>query len=226
MKKGILISIMAAAFLISGCSQQGKKEESKESVKTEKNIVQKAAQNVQETASNMAQKAKEGVTTAAKATKESASNMVESAKESAKEAKESVEEGAKKAAQKTQEVASNVANKAKEAASNVVEKTKEKMAEAKEAVSKAVSGEKEAKTSVNGEQVFAKCAGCHGAKAEKKALGKSQVIAGWPADKIQKALEGYKSGTYGGVMKSIMQGQVKNLSDAEIKAVAEYISKL
>ncbi|RXJ98729.1 cytochrome C [Arcobacter sp. CECT 8986] len=71
---------------------------------------------------------------------------------------------------------------------------------------------------------FAQCASCHGAKAEKKALGKSHVIAGWPADKIEKALHGYKDGSYGGAMKGVMKGQVARLSDADIKELAKTIS--
>ena len=79
---------------------------------------------------------------------------------------------------------------------------------------------------VDGGVVFKRCAGCHGANAEKKALGKSQVIKGWNKDKIIAALHGYKNGTYGGAMKGIMKGQAGKLSNAEISAVAEHISKL
>lgn len=59
-----------------------------------------------------------------------------------------------------------------------------------------------------------------------KALGKSQVIAGWDKQKIIDALNGYKNGTYGGAMKGIMLGQVASKSDAEIDALADFISKL
>ena len=68
-------------------------------------------------------------------------------------------------------------------------------------------------------KLFAKCAGCHGQKAEKKALGQSRVIAGWDAKKIEDALNGYKAGTYGGAMKGVMQGQVAKLNEAKIKAL-------
>ena len=81
--------------------------------------------------------------------------------------------------------------------------------------------------SAKGKTLFAKCAGCHGQKAEKKALGKSDAIGGWDAAKVETALKGYKAGTrnvhgMGGVMK----GQVAAFSDADIKAVAAYISTL
>nr|WP_226960600.1 c-type cytochrome [Sulfurimonas paralvinellae] len=83
-----------------------------------------------------------------------------------------------------------------------------------------------ASTAPDGAKLFTACAGCHGTKAEKKALGKSQIIAGWNATKTENALKGYQDGTYGGAMKAVMQGQASKLSDADIKALAEYISKL
>jgi len=70
------------------------------------------------------------------------------------------------------------------------------------------------------------CAGCHGKKFEKHALGKSQIIAGWPVAKIEKALKGYKAGTYGGPMKGVMKGQVARLSDADIADLAKQISAM
>ncbi len=83
------------------------------------------------------------------------------------------------------------------------------------------------KSAANGEALFKKCVSCHGAKAEKKALGKSEIIAGWDAAKVEEALKGYKAGTrniHG--MGGLMKGQVASYSDDDIKAVAEYISKL
>jgi cytochrome c553 len=79
----------------------------------------------------------------------------------------------------------------------------------------------------DGAALYKKCAGCHGAKGEKKALGKSAPIAGWDKAKVVEALKGYKAGTrnvYG--MGALMKGQVAGLSDADIEALADYISKL
>ncbi len=78
----------------------------------------------------------------------------------------------------------------------------------------------------DGAGLYAPCAACHGINAEKAALGKSQVIKGWDAAKIETALKGYKDRSYGGAMKGVMKGQVARLSDADIKALAEYISKM
>jgi len=79
----------------------------------------------------------------------------------------------------------------------------------------------------DGAALYKKCAGCHGAHGEKKALGKSAPIKGWPKEKIVEALKGYKAGTrnvYG--MGALMKAQVASLSDADIEALADYISKL
>jgi cytochrome c553 len=78
----------------------------------------------------------------------------------------------------------------------------------------------------DGEALYKTCATCHGAKADKAALNKSQIIAGWSADKIAAALTGYKNGTYGGPLKGTMSGQVKNLDDAKITTLSQYIAGL
>lgn len=73
---------------------------------------------------------------------------------------------------------------------------------------------------------IAACVSCHGASFEKAALGKSQVVKGWDAAKIEAALKGYKDGSYGGAMKAVMLGQVKNLSDADIADMANQIAAM
>ena len=78
----------------------------------------------------------------------------------------------------------------------------------------------------DGATLFKKCAGCHGMHGEKKALGKSEVIKGWPKEKTVEALKGYKAGTrnvHG--MGALMKGQVAALSDADMEAIGEYLSK-
>lgn len=81
--------------------------------------------------------------------------------------------------------------------------------------------------SVDASALFAqKCASCHGTKAEKSALNKSQLIATLSEQQIKDALKGYQNGTYGRDMKALMQGQAKPLNDAQIEALAKYISAL
>ena len=79
----------------------------------------------------------------------------------------------------------------------------------------------------DGAALFKKCAGCHGAKGEKKALGKSAVIAGMDVATLEKDLKEYQAGTlnkHG--MGMLMKSQVAGLSDAQIKELAEYIHGL
>lgn len=78
----------------------------------------------------------------------------------------------------------------------------------------------------DGASLYRTCATCHGAKAEKPALNKSQIIAGWSSENTIAALSGYKNGTYGGSMKSTMSAQVKNLDESSIAALAKYIETL
>ena len=113
-----------------------------------------------------------------------------------------------------------------------VEKTKTVVADVTKKVEKSAAKVKEsvpvaaAAPSVDGAKLFTVCSSCHGAHAEKKALGKSQIMKGWDETKTITALKGYKDGTYGGAMKAVMKGQVTKLSDDDIKALAKYISNL
>jgi len=74
--------------------------------------------------------------------------------------------------------------------------------------------------------LYKKCAGCHGVHGEKKAMGKSKVIASMNESEVQIALNGYKNGTYGATMKGLMKGQVRSLSSADIDSLAKYIATL
>ncbi|MBV5321672.1 MAG: c-type cytochrome [Sulfuricurvum sp.] len=79
----------------------------------------------------------------------------------------------------------------------------------------------------DGGALYQKCAACHGAKGEKAALGKSEVIAGWSSSKTLDALKGYKAGTRNTKgMGAIMKGQTASLSDGDMKALSDYIAGL
>lgn len=82
------------------------------------------------------------------------------------------------------------------------------------------------KTGPDGALLFKACATCHGPKGDKKALGQSQAIAGWDKQRLIDAMEGYKHGTYGGLMAMTMKPQMEQLSSEQIAALAEYITKL
>ena len=79
----------------------------------------------------------------------------------------------------------------------------------------------------DGATLFKKCVACHGLKAEKHALGKSDIIAGWETKKIVTYLKGYKAGTMNKKgMGAIMKAQMASLSDADIQAVAAHVHGL
>ena len=77
---------------------------------------------------------------------------------------------------------------------------------------------------ISGAALFKKCTACHGAYGEKRALGKSRLIAGTD---VAADLAGYKAGItnkYG--MGALMKGEIASYSDADIAAVAAYIKGL
>lgn len=77
--------------------------------------------------------------------------------------------------------------------------------------------------------VFKKCIACHGPDAKKVAPGSKGgvTIAGMAKEDLLRKLKGYKAKTEdNGGAKAIMYGQMANVSDADIEALAEYISKL
>ncbi len=83
-----------------------------------------------------------------------------------------------------------------------------------------VSQTKDGKTIYEGQ-----CKSCHGIDGKMKALGKSNPVAG--SNTVDADLKGYKAGTlnkHG--MGSVMKGNASRLSEADIKAVAEYIASL
>lgn len=133
-----------------------------------------------------------------------------------------VEKKVEKTVEKSAEVAEVVEEK--------IAEVKEKIEDVEEEVQKKVEAVKEeivaAVEQKTGEDIYKTCASCHGQKAEKAALGKSQVIQAWEVSKTLSALQGYKDGSYGGAMKGMMKGQVSKLSDEDMKRVAEYISTL
>ena len=140
-------------------------------------------------------------------------------------AEQKVEAGDQAPAQKS---AQEAAQSAQEAASNTQEQAQAKVKEVTQEAAKAAQAAKsEVQNKIDGAKLFARCASCHGPKGERHALGKSGIIAGMSKDEILKKLKGYKAGTlnqYG--MGSLMRGQVASLSDAELEALADYISKV
>jgi cytochrome c553 len=76
-------------------------------------------------------------------------------------------------------------------------------------------------------EAFSKCAGCHGASGEKKALGKSEILKGQSKEMLFDSLKKYQAGTLNKTgMASLMKSQVAKYSQEELEKIAEYISKL
>ncbi len=79
--------------------------------------------------------------------------------------------------------------------------------------------------SLNANEIFKKCASCHGEKGEKHSQNITKPIASFSEKELINILNDYKlkkRNEYG--LGTIMQGQAKNLSKGDIDALAKYIS--
>ena len=197
MKRWLIYSAVAAALVMSGC---GNKEGEKSQTQTS------APQTEQHAAPAKAAPAAKPEAPKPEAAKEVAPAPTQTPQQKPVAA-ESVKEQAQAEAKKITETVTETAKKVEE---NV-----------KQAAAAATGG-----SQVDAATLFTKCAGCHGMKGEKHALGQSNIIAGQPKAELVKKIEGYQKGTYGGPMKGVMKGQVAGLTPAQIEALADYISKL
>jgi cytochrome c553 len=224
MKKSYWVAASVAVALLAGCSQETK-EHAKATAESAAKDTAVVVEKVKEKSADLMAQAKAKAAEAMEKAKEKAAEVKEKAVESASQAVEKAKEATAQAVETTKEATAKAVEAAKAKTAEVATVAQEKAAEA----AKSVAGGTEAgsDTSAKGATLFAKCAGCHGADGKMKALGKSPVIAGEDAASIAEKLKGYKAGTrnaYG--MGGVMQGQVAGLSDEDIQALAEYISKL
>ena len=205
MKKILALSFVAAALIFTGCGEN-KVEEKKPEPVVEQKVEQPTKSKediINEVAADLKKSAEAAIDQAAKTAVEVSKESEKIVAEVAKETKEVSKEMTQVATQAVEEVQSQI-----DAAADSMMKQKEQEAEA----------------NADAKALFVKCAGCHGQKGERAALNKSAVIQGWPVEKTKESLLGYKNGTYGGVMKGVMQSQVANLSEEEIDLLAEYIA--
>jgi len=197
MNKITVLSIVAAAVLFVGCGDDTKKA-----------------------ASEATAKVVESTKTAADSAGDAAKVAVDKTAEAVKKAGDAITEATDKAVEATRKAAEATEEAASKAADTVQKSVAEAAAATKAAVTD-TSGDDA------GAAIFKKCAGCHGADGKTKALGKSAEIAGEPKDDLVTKISEYKTGTRNVAgMGSLMKGQVASLSDADIQAVAAYISKL
>ncbi|AXH10460.1 hypothetical protein CP960_12205 [Malaciobacter halophilus] len=203
--KTALISSFVAILLLTGCEQKIEQNNTNEVApveKTEEKPVQEddLINKIKNTSENITAKVGE-------ASKQIKEIINKTSKEVGEEASIVTEEVVKKGSEVTKEVQKEV------------EKSADK-------IEKSINNIIKSSNSTKGEQLFLKCAGCHGQKGELKALGKSEIIQGWDKQRTIDALNGYKNDTYGKAMKGVMKSQVLSLSDSDIEAMAEYISTL
>ncbi|AFI06529.1 c-type cytochrome [Helicobacter cetorum] len=75
----------------------------------------------------------------------------------------------------------------------------------------------------SGAELAKGCIGCHGAKFEKKAMGKSKVVNSMTEKEIEEELIAFKEGKK---KSPVMEMQAKKLSAEDIKVLAKYIPTL
>jgi len=207
MKKLTVLSLIAASLLLTACGDSSTGAEAKAA--NEAPVAHEAPTAHEAPATKEAQKE---VKSAATEAKEAATVAVEKATEAVKEKAEEVKEKASNAVEVVKETASSAVDSAKAAVASAATAAKEAVASA---------------TAPDGKALFSKCSSCHGADGKKAALGKSAIIAGQSAADLETKIAGYKAGTLNTAgMGTLMKGQVSEFSDADIKAVASYISGL
>lgn len=207
----IAISVILALFLI-GCSDDTSK--SSDSMDTQTKEVKAMASDTDMVADEPTEEdavSDDAVNDMSDSMQDTADEVVGNVKDAASGMADDMEEGSDKMADSMKDTADSMADSASDTANSMAD---------------AMTGMMPGDSSVSGKDIFKVCSTCHGANAEKAALGKSQIIRGWDSVKIENALHGYKEGTYGGAMKAVMKGQVSKLDSEEIEAVAEYISNL
>lgn len=227
LNKKFLISVAAAAVLFTGCGDDKSSAQStvapvaQEEVKTEvaaPEVAQEAQIAQEEQVANETEQTVQD-------TQEAVEEVVEEGTQAAQEIVEEATQAVETAVQDAQEAVEEVAAAAEETVAQVQEEVAQQVESAVQAVAvEETPAVQDSAPAVDAAPLYVKCVACHGANAEKVALGKSAIIKDWDATQIAEALKGYKAGTYGGAMKGVMVGQVANLSDEQIDALAEHIA--
>lgn len=224
MKKLTVLSMIAAAVLLTACGDSATGAEAKAAT-SEKTEMKCQAGKCGEgkcggDKKSATSEAKDAVANAAEKVKAAAAEKATEAVDSAKEAADAVKAKATEAVDTAKEAATSAADTVKAKATEAVDS-------AKAAVSSAVASVASAADTGAGKALFAKCVSCHGADGKTAALGKSAIIAGQSAADLEKKITEYKAGTRNvATMGALMKGQVAEYSDADIKAVSAYISGL
>ena len=123
----------------------------------------------------------------------------------------------------------DLVNKVKDSTTPLVEETKNGANKLVEVIKEKTNELLDDNTTqkIDAKELYVKCAGCHGTDGKTKALNKSPIIAGADYNTTLTKLQGYQKGeldTSG--MGRLMTTQVDGLKPQELKALAEYISKM
>ena len=162
-------------------------------------------------------------TKVADAIKKDTVSAFEDAKIKMGEAAEAAKVAAAKMAQEAKIEAERMAAEAEAKAEELKAAAEVEAVELKEAAEAKAA---EAMASFTIPAAYDKCKGCHGEDGKTAALGKSAIIAGQSKEAIIASMNAYKAGTKNEVgMGALMKGQAASMSDEEIEAVAEYLSK-
>lgn len=71
-----------------------------------------------------------------------------------------------------------------------------------------------------------RCQACHGPDGGRPPVPGITPIKGRSSEDILKMLEGFQHGTFGGAQKQVMEGVTHQLTEDQMKALADYVSKL
>lgn len=209
MKKFNLMVLIASSMIFVACGDDAKTEQE---VQTKVVKAVKAEPTTAKLAENVKQDLKKTVDDTKKL-------INQGAKDLKKQATEAVDTAKKKATEMIDDAKVQVASASKTA--------KEKLSSATDALKSTVVSVGNTDDAAKGASLYTKCAGCHGQNGKTKALGKSAVIAGQDKAVLVASISGYKAGSRNvSGMGTLMKSQVAGMSEADIEAVASYISTL
>ncbi|WP_235584642.1 c-type cytochrome [Thiomicrospira sp. WB1] len=191
------MSLTLASVMLVGCGDQG--EEAKQSSQADPSM------------------------TAPDGSEVSTADVKQAVGEATESAKETAEETAEKVVETTKEVADTAAKEVETATETVTEKTEEVTQAAEEKVAEVTEQAEQAVVEdvASGGQLYSTCVGCHGANGEG---GVGPKLAGQAKADLVSKMKQYKAGEEVGPMSAMMIPQAQQLSQAEIEAVAQYIT--
>jgi len=211
-----IISLVAALLLL-GCSSEQKHSEEATDTSPATTIVETIQTKTADAAKQVSAHVEEG----AKAAKQKSQELLDEAAQSAEEAQKSVADVSQDITEEIAKTSQDIQNKV----ADTTEKISNELQQTTQEIQNAVASQHTASQEDGATLFKRKCSSCHGAAAEKAALGKSQIIKGWDAGKVITALQGYQEGSYGGAMKGLMASQVASLTQEDMEALAAFISK-